>query len=108
QFPIEVLDTAWAFAELLVVAAGSRGSGKEQGTAKALTEVAAGVIKLIALDHAQAFGAEGHAIAVALALGMAVLVERDGGNAAPMHNCLVDVPGIKSRISGDMSRKEAQ
>jgi hypothetical protein len=108
QFPVEVLDTARPFFELLVLTAGSCGIGMQQRTEEALTAVATRMRELEGGDHAQAFLAQGDAIAVALALGMAMLVESNGRDASPMHHRLVNVAGIKSRIRGDMGGKEAQ
>ena len=83
-------------------------SGKEQGTAKALRPVAIGVRKLEAGVHAQSFGTQGHAITVALAVGMAMLVERNGGHAPAMGHGLIGVPGIEGGIGGDVGGEEAQ
>ncbi len=57
--------------------------------------------------HAQASLTERSAIGVALALGMAMAIEGNGGDAATGHR-LIDVPGIEGSISGDVGRKEAQ
>src|SRR6266487_6862621 len=55
QFPIEVLDTAFLFDKLRLVAGLPRGVGKEQGAAKALGEVAIVKENLIGIIHAKTF-----------------------------------------------------
>src|SRR6266567_1106453 len=108
QFPIEVLDTAFLFDKLRLVAGLPRGVGKEQGAAKALGEVAIGVRKLVGGMHAKAFDAQRHAVGITTALGMTVLVECNGSDATAMHHGLVGVPGIKGGIGSDVGGKEAQ
>src|SRR5436305_14674168 len=39
---------------------------------------------------------------------MAMRVEGNGGNTTSKNRCLIDVPGIKSGIRGDMRGKKAQ
>src|SRR6266480_6530858 len=108
QFPIEVLDTAFLFEKLRLVTGLPRGVGKEQGAAKALGAVAVGVRKLGGGMHAKAFDAQRHAVGITTALGMTMLVERNGSDASAMHHGLVGVPGIKGGIGGDVGGKEAQ
>jgi hypothetical protein len=59
-------------------------------------------------SHAQALGAQGHAIVIAWHLLMPVLIEGYRSNAAMASGTLIDVPGIKGRIGGDMRGREAQ
>src|SRR6266566_1828703 len=105
---VEVLDTAFLFDKLRLVAGLPRGVGKEQGAAKALGEVAIGVRKLVGGMHAKAFDAQRHAVGITTALGMTVLVERNGCDATAMHHGLVGVPGVKGGIGSDVGGKEAQ
>src|SRR5437763_3853602 len=86
----------------------SRGLGMQQGAEKALAGVAAGMRELEGGHHAQAFGTQRHPIAVPSALGVAVQIEGNGGDASAMHTGLIDVPGVESRIRGDVEREEAQ
>src|SRR5712691_13306031 len=106
--PVEVFDTTPALGKLLVVAGLTSPLWHEQGTTKALRTVAIGVGELEGGGHVQAFLTERLAIRVALALGMAVGIEGDSGNAAAMGHGLVHVPGVEGPISGDVGGIKAQ
>ncbi len=108
EFPVEVLDTAFLLEELRMVAGLSARFRKKQGTAKALRQVAIGVGELEGGIQTQSFGTQGHTITVALALRMAMLVERDGGHTPATGHRLVGVPGIEGGIGGDVGREEPQ
>ena len=108
RFPVEGFDTTLALSELLVLTALCAGLGKEERTAKALGPVAVGRRELVGRIHAQLFLTQRHAISRSLALGMTVRVERDSGNAPTVGTRLIDVPSIKSGISGDVRRVKAE
>ena len=105
---VEVLDTAAAFGELLVVTALSRWLRIKQGTRKALGAIAVGVLEALGRLHTQALGTQGDAIGITSALRMAMGVEGDGGHPTAMQHRLIDVPGIKGGIGRDIVGKVAQ
>ena len=105
QFPVDILDAAFAFEELVVRAGGPGWLGKEQGTLKALSTVAVGMVELGGGVHGQANGATRNAIRQASEGRSALLLERDSRNAAVTSCRLVDIPRIKGRISGQMGGK---
>src|SRR5579875_400906 len=105
RFPVEVLDTAFLFEELRMVTAFAVRCGKEQRATKALGAIAVGMHEERGGMHAQTFATARHAVGVTTTIRMAVLIERDGSDAVPMHYRLVDVPGIIGRISGDVGRE---
>ena len=105
SFHVDVFNTAFAFGKLRMVAALAGGLGKEQGTAIALRPVAVGVGELVSGMHAQAARAERHPVGIALIDGMGVLVLGNSGDAPAEGTGLVDVPGIKGGIGGDMRWK---
>ena len=100
--PIEVLDTAFGFRELLVVTDLTCPLGEEQRTAKALSAVAVGVLEEKDRVHAQAFGAVRSAIRIARHLLVAVIVQGNGSNTLSVCHRFVDVPEIIGRIDCDM------
>ena len=108
QFPVQVLDTAFLFEELGMVARLSAGLRKEQWAAKALRQVAVGMGELVGGVHAQPFGTQRHSVSGPLAFRMPMLVLGDGGDATAVDHHLIGVPGIEGSIGGDVSGKEAQ
>jgi hypothetical protein len=108
SFLVDVLDTAFLFAKLLVVAGLLRRLRKEQRTAIALRAIAIGMLELVRGVHAQAARTEGGAIRIAFVDGMRMLVERNGGHPGTCGTGLVDVPGVIGSISGDMDGKSRE
>src|SRR5690242_9622571 len=108
QFPVEVLDAARPFLELLVVTGLSRGVGMQQRAEKALASIASGMRELQGRNHGQAAGTQGDALGGATAFGMPMQIEGDGGHASTKDTGLVDIPGIKSGISRDVEGIVAQ
>ncbi len=108
QFPVDILDTSLAFRELGVSAVFSLGDWKEQRTAEALRPLAVGMAKLKGGLHAQPYRAQGDAISSTFINGMPMLVEWDRRDAAVPGCLLVDIPGIKSGISGQIHGERLQ
>src|SRR6266496_89907 len=77
---------------------------KEQRTAEPLGAIAIGVLERTGRMHGQAFGTPGRAIGIAGKCGMGMLIERNGSDAALQRGALIDVPGIKGSIGGDVGR----
>ena len=105
SFGIDVLDTALALDELLMVARLAGVLWEEERTAKALGAVAVGMAERVGGVHAQACRAVGGPIGVAWDVLVSMAVERDSGNAPPMGYRFVDVPVIEGGISGHMDRE---
>src|SRR5947209_3742770 len=103
--PVEVFDTALAFDKLGLLTARSSRLREEQGTAKALSAKAVGVLKEEGGMHTQAFGAAWGAIGIARDFFVAMAIERDGSDARPVSHRLIDVPVVVSGISGHMGRE---
>src|SRR5947209_14384076 len=76
--------------------------GNEQGTAKALGQIAVGLAKLEGRRHAQARPTPWCAIRITRSHLMAMRVEGNSANAATMSHRLRDVPEVIRSISGDM------
>ena len=108
HLPVEVFDTPFLLEKLRLIAGLFGLLREEQGAAKALRTIAIGVVELEGRHHAEAFGAQRHAIDIAPTLGMTVLVERDGGDAVARSGPLIAVPGIEGGIGGQVGGKEAQ
>ena len=108
QLPINIFDTAPAFEKLLVVTGCLGGGGVQERTTEAEGLIAVGMLEGERRRHGQGFGAERGAITGAREGGMAVLIEGDGSNPAMKGSFLVDVPGIKGGVSGQMRRKCSQ
>src|SRR5207245_8659494 len=81
ELPVEVLDTAFAFSKLGVIAGGSACLGKKERTAKALGAVAVRVRELKGGVHTQALLTERHAIRGTTTLGMTMGIEGDSRHA---------------------------
>ncbi len=81
------------------------GGGENEGTAEPLGAIATGVLIKEEGNHAQALLTERRAVRIAVRIGMAMLVSRNGSNATLEGSGLVDVPCIIRRISSDMGRK---
>ncbi len=82
EFPIDILEAAFAFDKLLMLTQLACDVWEEQGAAEALRAVAVGLVELVGRIHAQASRTQRHAIRSALVDGMAMLVERHGSDAA--------------------------
>src|SRR5260370_21953765 len=95
---VDVLDAAFGFGNLLVVAALAGALWEQERTAKALGAVAVSMLEPVGGMHAQACPAVRGAIGVAWDGIMAVAVERNGSNALPMGHCLIDVPVIEGGV----------
>ena len=108
ELPVEVLDTAFAFGKLRMVAGLAAWLRKKQRAAKALRAIAVGVGELKGGMHAPAFLTQRHAIRSAMTLRMAMGIEGDGRHAVTMSHHLVHIPGIEGRIGGQMRGKKAQ
>lgn len=106
--PIDILDAATSRGKLGLLAGRGAGLRKEQRAAKAQSGVAVGVCERELRDHAQADGAEGSAIGVALGGGMAVLVERNGSDAACASSAFINVSGIIGSVGGEVGGIEAE
>ena len=106
--PVHVLDTALAFGELLMLTGLASCGRKEQRAAKALGTIAIGVLEVGGGMHGQADGTQRDALGGALVLRMPMLIERDGGHPSAKDAGLVDIPGIKGGIGGDMGGKAVQ
>ena len=104
QFPVDVLDAAFAFHELFMLARFAGFFWEEQGTLETLSAEAVGVVEGDGWVHGQADGAERSAIAQALTRRFAGLSERNGGNAVVTSGCLVNIPCIIGCIGCEMSR----
>src|SRR5258708_12180015 len=102
QFPVDILDAAFAFGDLLMRAGGPGFLWKEQGAREALSGVAIGMIERCGGVHGQADRATRSAVRQAGKRGRAVLVEGDSRDAAMTSWRLIDVPRIKSGISSQV------
>ena len=103
--PIGVFDAAFAFHELRMLTRLSCACGEEQGTAKALSAKAVGVLKGEGGMHAQACPAPGGAIRVTRDFFVAMAIEGDGSDARAVSHRLIDVPIVVSGISCYMGRE---
>jgi hypothetical protein len=108
SFQVEVFDTAFVLAKLLMVTGLACALRIEQRTAIALRPEAIGMPELVSGMHAQALRASRSAIGVAWHLVVGMLVERDGGNASTRCAGLVGVPAVEGSISGDMDGKGSE
>jgi hypothetical protein len=106
QFPVDILDTAFAFGELLVVAERRSLLWKEQRALEPLRTVARGLMELDGRMPAQPLPTPGHRIGIAGSVG--VFVERDSSKAAMTSGSLVNLPRIESGISGHMGGEATQ
>src|SRR5260221_12176325 len=95
QFPVDILDAAFAFGELLMRAGGPGFLWKEQGALEALSAVAIGMIERCGGVHGQADRATRSAVRQAGNRGRAVLVERDRRDCAMTGWRRIDLPRIK-------------
>lgn len=102
QFPIEILDAAFAFDKLFMLARLASVVGKEQGTLEALGSKAIGVVELHGGMHRQADGAARSAISQASKGGLGRFSEWDSGDAPMASGGFVDIPCIISSISGEI------
>jgi hypothetical protein len=102
SFLVDVFDTAFVFAKLLMGAALARWRWMEQGTAIALRAVAVGMLELVGGMHTQADGAQRRPISVTRIDRMRMLIEGHGGDARARRTGLVGVAGIESGIGSDM------
>ena len=101
-FPIGVFDTAFASRELGLVAGLSSALGKKQRAAKALGQIAIGVLEWVRRVHTESFGAHGDSIGVALATLGTMLIEGNGSDASLMDATLIHIPRIKGGVSRDV------
>ena len=84
------------------------GLRKEERTAKTLCTIAIGVVELEAGKHTQPFGTNGNGINIACSIAMSMFIEWHGSGPSMTSRMFVDVPRIKSSISGDMGGKLVQ
>src|SRR5581483_2123542 len=77
---------------------------KEQGTLEALGSITIGMVELFGGMHRQTDGTARRAIRQAGKGRLAVLIERDGSDAAMTSGGIVDVPRIKGRIAHQVGR----
>ena len=98
HFPVDILDTAFPFGELGMIAVRAGGLRKEQGTAEAEGAIAIGMVELEGGLHAQFFGTDRGPISGPLVERVGMLVEWDGSDAAMEGSTLVDILGVKGRI----------
>jgi hypothetical protein len=78
---------------------------KEQGTEEALRSVAVGVIELERGLHAQPLATDRDSIMVTKAVMMSMPTPGNGPNPAMTSSRLIDIPRIKSGVSGNVGRE---
>jgi len=102
EFPVDIFDAAFAFGERCVLACCAGFFRKEQGAWEALSAKAMGVVERDGGVHGQATGTERGAISQASKGRFGRLSEGDSGDAALASGSFINVPCIRSSISGKM------
>ncbi len=102
EFPVDILDAAFAFGELRMLAGLAGFLRKEQGALEALSVKAIGVVELHGGMHGQANGTERGAITQPLKRRFGGLPERNSRDARVTSSGVVDIPRIIGSISGQV------
>ncbi|HEY1354522.1 MAG TPA: hypothetical protein VGF67_33340 [Ktedonobacteraceae bacterium] len=105
RFPVRIFLTALVAVTNEVRTRWAGRSGKDEGTAKALSARAMGVLIKEQRNHAQALLTKRSAIEIPLGIGMAMLVARNSSHATLEGSGQGDVPCIRRSSSGEMGRK---
>lgn len=103
EFPIDILDTAFAFDKLFVLTRLTSLHRKKQGTLEALGAIARGMIELDGGMHGQTDGTTRSAISQASKGSLGWLSERDSSDAVVTSSGFMDIPRIVGRITDEVS-----